>query len=141
MCESAMQKGVWGGSEALRSSRSLMVETRAKMELPLNERKPHHCLHEAETIDADCPRVSRLKTAVARQLRRMATRQEAVVWEWVRNRKMLGLKWRRQEVIAGVVAGLHCAEHKLVLEIDGSVHDSPEAAAYDRQDLRLNPSP
>jgi len=82
--------------------------------------------------DDDLPRVSPSKTAMARAFRRSATPQEAMVWEWVRNRKMLGMKWRRQEVIAGFVADFYCAECRLALEIDGPVHDSAEAVAHDR---------
>ena len=44
---------------------------------------------------------------------------------------MLGLKFRRQQVIDGFIVDFFCAERGLVVEIDGSVHDDPDAVAYD----------
>lgn len=54
-----------------------------------------------------------------------------MVWSLLRNRRMLGLKFRRQHVIAGFVVDFYCAELRLILEIDGGVHNRPEQAAYD----------
>lgn len=67
----------------------------------------------------------------ARELRKHLTRAERDVWELVRNRRLLGLKFRRQHVLRGFVVDFYCAELKLVLEIDGGVHATPERAAYD----------
>jgi len=44
---------------------------------------------------------------------------------------MLGLKFRRQQVIEGFVVDFYCAELRLALELDGSTHDTPEAHEYD----------
>lgn len=44
---------------------------------------------------------------------------------------MLGLKFRRQHVIHGLIVDFFCVELNLVLEIDGSVHDSEEAVDSD----------
>ena len=44
---------------------------------------------------------------------------------------MLGLKFRRQHVIHGLIVDFFCAELNLVLEIDGSVHDREEHVDYD----------
>jgi len=76
--------------------------------------------------------VSAEKLELARQFRKEPTPKEAEVWEWLRNRKMLGLKWRRQQVIEGFIADFYCAEHHLALEIDGATHNTAEAQEYDR---------
>jgi len=45
---------------------------------------------------------------------------------------MSGLKFRRQQVVDGFIVDFFCAEHQLVIEIDGGVHYDPEVAEYDR---------
>ena len=76
-------------------------------------------------------RIDNEKLILAKQYRKAPTSKEAEVWEWLRNKKMLGLKWRRQQVINGYIADFYCTEILTVLEIDGEVHDTPEAVAYD----------
>jgi very-short-patch-repair endonuclease len=44
---------------------------------------------------------------------------------------MLGLKFRRQHVIAGFVVDFYCAELRLVLELDGRGHGDSMQAEYD----------
>lgn len=44
---------------------------------------------------------------------------------------MLGLKFKRQKVIDGFVVDFFCAELKLILELEGSIHAIAERAAYD----------
>jgi very-short-patch-repair endonuclease len=71
------------------------------------------------------------KAAMARQLRRHATDAEARAWDILRGRKLFGLKFRRQQAVAGFVVDFYCAELRLALEIDGAVHDEPARAASD----------
>ncbi len=44
---------------------------------------------------------------------------------------MLGLKFRRQQVIGGFVVDFYCPALRLVLEIDGEVHGTIEQQTYD----------
>jgi very-short-patch-repair endonuclease len=71
------------------------------------------------------------KAALARHLRRHATDAEARAWDILRGRKLFGLKFRRQQAVAGFVVDFYCAELRLALEIDGAVHDEPARAACD----------
>ena len=71
------------------------------------------------------------KTQLARQLRQCATTAERKAWELLRDRRMLGLKFRRQHTIHGFVADFFCHDLRLVLEIVGSVHSTPERIDYD----------
>ena len=51
----------------------------------------------------------------------------------MRNRRMLGLKFRRQHPIRGFVVDFYCAELKLVLEVEGEAHKDPQQLAVDRE--------
>jgi very-short-patch-repair endonuclease len=68
-----------------------------------------------------------------RKLRRNQTFCEKVVWLHLRNRRMLGYKFRRQYSVDKFVIDFYCPELKLAIEIDGSVHDNPENLRYDRR--------
>lgn len=72
------------------------------------------------------------KTEFSRRLRRRSTPTEEVVWEMVRDRRMLGLKFRRQHPVGPFIADFYCAELSLVLELDGNVHLDPIQYEKDR---------
>ena len=67
----------------------------------------------------------------ARNLRKDQTPSEKKFWELVRNRRLLGKKFLRQHPIVFkyegrdrfFVADFYCAEKKLVIEIDGKIHE------------------
>jgi very-short-patch-repair endonuclease len=71
------------------------------------------------------------KKEQARKLRICATHAEKVMWELLRNRKVAGLKFRRQQVIDGFIADFFCEEAKLVIELDGGVHNDPKQKKID----------
>ncbi|MCU0640771.1 MAG: endonuclease domain-containing protein [Candidatus Margulisbacteria bacterium] len=73
-----------------------------------------------------------IKKTFARQLRKRQTPTEAKVWAVVKNRKCLGLKFRRQHVIEGFVVDFYCSEKRLAIEIDGGIHRQQK----DYDDLR-----
>lgn len=50
------------------------------------------------------------------------TPAERVLWDRVRGSQLLGLRFRRQQVIAGFIVDFYCHAAKLVIEIDGDVH-------------------
>lgn len=71
------------------------------------------------------PRIRGTSQAIqeqARQLRREMTPAERVLWDRLRNRRFLGLKFRRQHPLGRFIADFYCAEHRLVIELDGDVH-------------------
>ncbi|MGB3975888.1 MAG: DUF559 domain-containing protein [bacterium] len=77
-------------------------------------------------------RVDPVKLELARNFRKEPTEKEAEVWEWLRDRRMEGLKFRRQQIIDGFIADFYCAEHRFVIEIDGPVHDAELSRSYDQ---------
>ena len=68
----------------------------------------------------------------ARDLRKRSTVAEDAFWQLVRNRRFLGLKFKRQFPIEFnyedrkrfFIADFYCYEKKLVVEIDGGIHES-----------------
>ena len=71
------------------------------------------------------------KRALARRLRCTATPMERHTWSLLRNRGVLGLKFRRQHVLHGFIVDFYCAARRLVLELEGDAHDGPYSRAYD----------
>ena len=68
-------------------------------------------------------------TESARQLRQREITAEVILWAALRDRQVAGLKFRRQRPAGPFVLDFYCSERKLVVEIDGAIHD--EQAAQD----------
>jgi len=67
----------------------------------------------------------------AQALRKNETKAEDILWEYLRARRMLGLKFRRQHPINQFIADFYCHELKLIIEVDGEVHEKNDQKAYD----------
>jgi very-short-patch-repair endonuclease len=76
-------------------------------------------------------RVEEYKKRQARALRKNMTEAERVLCEQLRNRRLDGLKFRRQQVIEGFIIDFFCHELKLVVETDGEIHDTPKQKEID----------
>jgi very-short-patch-repair endonuclease len=76
-------------------------------------------------------RTTRGRTAIARALRLSPTSAEAVLWEQIRDRRLGGLKFRRQHPWHGYVLDAFCPAARLVIELDGAVHLSQEQSRLD----------
>ncbi len=59
------------------------------------------------------------------------TPAETKLWSRLRDRRFEFLKFVRQKVIGRYRADFYCDDERLIIELDGSSHDSPEAQAYD----------
>lgn len=71
------------------------------------------------------------KIYTARQFRKSPTRAEAILWNVLRNRKLLGKKFRRQHPISGFILDFYCHELRLGIEIDGLIHNQTDIKKYD----------
>ena len=69
----------------------------------------------------------------ARELRSAATEAEKELWEEIRNRKLSGFKFLRQHPIIYkgdltrlnyFIADFYCSEKKVVIELDGLIHET-----------------
>ena len=70
--------------------------------------------------------------ALARALRHRPTPTERYARTLLRNRGILGLKFRRQHVLHGFIVDFYCASESVVIELEGSVHDGAARQSYDR---------
>jgi len=66
-----------------------------------------------------------------RELRQESTPAEKLLWAALRNRKLNGLKFRRQHPLDKFVVDFYCNEKKLVVELDGGIHDEKLNKEYD----------
>ena len=72
-------------------------------------------------------------TLMARELRKNQTSSEKILWEKLRQRQMMGYIFLRQhpvfykiinDRIDFFIADFYCAELKLVIELDGPIHET-----------------
>ena len=69
----------------------------------------------------------------ARTLRRNMTVAEDMLWRCLRGRGFRGMKFRRQTPIGPFIADFACLDEKLIVELDGRPHETPERQAYDQR--------
>ncbi|MBN1602709.1 MAG: endonuclease domain-containing protein [Chitinispirillaceae bacterium] len=77
--------------------------------------------------------VSKEKKDFSRRLRKEPTPAERLLWEHVRNNAISDVKFRRQQVIDGYVVDFFCHNAKLVIEVDGKIHNTVKQKAKDIQ--------
>ena len=64
-------------------------------------------------------------------MRRAPTSTERLLWDLLRDRRLKGLKFRRQVPLGPYVADFLCLRHRLVIEADGPLHDVERDAVRD----------
>jgi len=67
----------------------------------------------------------------AKALRKNMTNSELTLWEKLKGKQMLGLRFRPQHPIDIFIADFYCHPIKLVIEIDGGIHKTTEQKEYD----------
>ena len=65
------------------------------------------------------------------QLRKNATPAERKMWQYLRNRRLGGRKFKRQYSVGPYILDFFCNEESPAIELDGSVHDDPMRRDYD----------
>lgn len=68
-----------------------------------------------------------------RNLRQNQTYLEEILWLHLRNKKCLGIKFRRQYSVDQYVIDFYAPEIKLAVELDGGIHDEPNKKVYDAE--------
>lgn len=66
-----------------------------------------------------------------RENRKNPTEPEKRFWSWVRG-KQLGCKFRRQHGMGQYIVDFYCAEHALIVELDGESHFTAEGVNSDK---------
>ncbi len=60
------------------------------------------------------------------------TPAEKRLWSALRNKQLDGLKFRRQHPVGNFILDFYCPACKLVIEVDGKIHDRPSQINRDR---------
>jgi len=71
--------------------------------------------------------------AFRRLLRQQSTTAEKILWNRLRDRRFHNFKFRRQHTIGKYTVDFYCDELKLIIEVDGKVHDNLGQANYDQE--------
>lgn len=77
-------------------------------------------------------RMSAAKIGFARYMQRHPTSSESALWKRLEKRQ-LGVGFLSQECILGYIVDFYCPSARLVVEIDGSSHNSVKRRADDAQ--------
>jgi very-short-patch-repair endonuclease len=62
----------------------------------------------------------------AKKMREVPTHAESMMWNELRAKKLGGHKFRRQHLIGRYIADFTCLKKRLIIEIDGLIHQLPE---------------
>jgi very-short-patch-repair endonuclease len=71
--------------------------------------------------------------ANARTLRKRSTDAEIKLWNHLRARRLMGLKFRRQCPLGCYIVDFICIEEKLIIELDGGQHNENRQHDYDER--------
>ena len=62
----------------------------------------------------------------ARTLRQALTDAEQRLWQRLRDRRLAGLKFRRQHPVGSFIVDFYCAQYRLIVEVDGPIHQQQQ---------------
>ena len=68
-----------------------------------------------------------------KELRNHLTPAEAFLWKHIKSRKFEGRRFTKQHSIGNFIVDFYCPSEKLIIELDGEVHNNPVAEHYDDQ--------
>jgi very-short-patch-repair endonuclease len=68
----------------------------------------------------------------AKELRQRQTPTEEMMWSLLKNRQFMGLKFRRQHQMGVYIVDFYCHEKRLIVELDGEVHNRKERKELDQ---------
>ncbi len=68
----------------------------------------------------------------AKALRKAGILHEALLWLELKGKKLNGLDFDRQKIIGNYIVDFYCAEKAVVIEVDGSSHDSKQLEDAER---------
>ncbi|MGZ8516194.1 MAG: DUF559 domain-containing protein, partial [Chitinophagaceae bacterium] len=81
----------------------------------------------------------KLKEFALEQRGNKSTEAENMLWQFLRDTKVDNIKFRRQHIIDKYIADFISLEKKLIIEVDGNIHQLPENIESDQQRTeRLN---
>ena len=81
------------------------------------------------------PKLWEMLKPLGRQMRKEPTPAEKKLWERVRKKRILGHKFRRQHAIDRFIVDFCCADARLIVEVDGPIHDYTQEEDAIRQEF------
>lgn len=81
------------------------------------------------------------KFELARSFKQEMTSAEDVLWQHLRGKKLMGLKFRREHPFDNFILDFYCPQFKLAIEVDGAIHNDVGQQQYDNsrtEKLKLN---
>ena len=73
----------------------------------------------------------------AHYLRQVKTEAEEKLWQSLRNRKLMNLKFRRQHPFGNYVLDFYCHQIKLCIEADGGIHNEKDIREYNIERTKI----
>lgn len=67
----------------------------------------------------------------AAELRKNMTEAEKILWSALRRKQIKGKRFRRQHPVNTFIVDFYCHEAKLIIEVDGGIHNIEEQKEYD----------
>ena len=67
----------------------------------------------------------------AKELRNRLTSSEKILWDHLKSKSFGGFKFRTQHPIKNYIVDFYCHKIRLVIELDGGIHDSIDQKEYD----------
>lgn len=92
--------------------------------------KPHNANFGYQTAD---PTIYKHLKEFAIKQKQNPTEAEKVLWQLLKGKKLESYKFRRQHIILQFITDFVCIRKKLIIELDGSIHDLPESKINDQQ--------
>lgn len=68
---------------------------------------------------------------LAKEFRKAPTKAEEKLWSMLRGNRLRGYKFKRQFPIGRYIADFYCSIAKLVVEVDGKIHENIDQKDYD----------
>ncbi len=69
----------------------------------------------------------------AKTMRSNMTKEELVMWQYLRAHRFLGYKFKRQVLIGDYIVDFLCPDKKLIIELDGGQHNEPNNIINDKK--------
>jgi len=124
LIEGAEVRKVKGQSNSLILSGLEHLEITSPLTPLLKERGTEHANFTTDPISWN------LLIDKAKEMRHLPTKAEDALWGCIRNRK-IDYKIRRQHIVNGYIADFICIEKRVIIEVDGGIHQTKEQKEHD----------
>ncbi len=66
-----------------------------------------------------------------KELRNNPTKSESMLWKAIQRKQLNGRKFRRQHSLGNFIVDFYCPQERLIVELDGEVHNNFVNESYD----------